>query len=475
MALASDWLRLDEVVADPDGEPSDHTVTELVRAFKHARQESKRLRVFASAAGVFAALALGAGLAALEASSQKAAAERNFAMAKDAADGLVIDIARNLRDKGLSVKMVRNILERSQNTFDNLLNNDPSNIALQRSKATMLGEFALTYLIAGDPEASMNAAQAAVKLSESIADRQKSDLSVQKDLALYISRLGDAETEKGHLEVARQHHERALAIRQKLLSSNPNELEVVRGVSVSLTRLGEIAETLGEFQNALRLFEQAVNLKKPLVKARLEWQRDLTVAYMKIGDAKFALRDMSGARAAFDDAIAYARSLQRSDDTKTQRDLAVALQRQGNLGLSTKDSSLAISAYLESLSMFRELAKLDNEHFEWSKDVAISQFKLGQANALARNVRQARIYLQDALQTREVLLLKSAEDHQLQTDDAENLMELAAVSPSVAEKVSLLRQARTRLAKLKTRKQTGAEQDVWLESIHQKLLQLRAN
>lgn len=155
LALASDWLRLDEVVSNPDGEPSDHTVAELVRSFKYTRQETKRLRVFASAAGVFAVLALGAGLAASAASSQKAAAERNFSMAKEAADGLVIDIARKLRHKGLSVEMVHNILERSQSTFDKLLKNDPSNIALQRSKATMLGEFAVTYLAAGDPEASM--------------------------------------------------------------------------------------------------------------------------------------------------------------------------------------------------------------------------------------------------------------------------------------------------------------------------------
>lgn len=320
----------------------------------------------------------------------------------------------------------------------------------------------------------MKAAQAAVQLSESIATRQKFALAVKQDLAQNLSRLADAETERGHLETAKHHHEQALNIRREILSSSPNELEVAREVTISLMRLGEIDETLGQFQNAVTLFEQASKLRKPLVKARPEWQRDLTVAYMKVGDAKLSLLDKPGARAAFDEAITNARNLYRSDDTNAQRDLAVALQRQGNLGLSTNDYSLAKRAYLECHSIFIELSKMDKGNFEFLKDVAISRFKLGQAEALAKNFLTARDYFQDALRARRDLLRESLEDHQLQTDIAENLMELERVSPPM-ERKSLLREARTLLTKLKNEKKTGIEQDAWLNLVNQKLAQLPDN
>src|SRR5215467_4130857 len=42
MAREAHWLRLNETLTDADGEPSEQTVSELVRGFNHTRQESKR-------------------------------------------------------------------------------------------------------------------------------------------------------------------------------------------------------------------------------------------------------------------------------------------------------------------------------------------------------------------------------------------------------------------------------------------------
>ena len=60
IARQQDWLRLEEPLADPDGAPSDRTVSELIRSFRHVRQETWRSRVLALAATVFAVLALAA-------------------------------------------------------------------------------------------------------------------------------------------------------------------------------------------------------------------------------------------------------------------------------------------------------------------------------------------------------------------------------------------------------------------------------
>ena len=54
LARDKDWLRVNETVTDTDGEQSDHVPAELIRSFRHTRQETKRLQSFAVVAGVFA-------------------------------------------------------------------------------------------------------------------------------------------------------------------------------------------------------------------------------------------------------------------------------------------------------------------------------------------------------------------------------------------------------------------------------------
>jgi WD40 repeat protein len=60
IARQQDWLRLEERFADADGAPSDRTVSELIRSFRHVRQETRRSRVLALTAAVFAVLAVAA-------------------------------------------------------------------------------------------------------------------------------------------------------------------------------------------------------------------------------------------------------------------------------------------------------------------------------------------------------------------------------------------------------------------------------
>ena len=62
-------------------------------------------------------------------------AERNFTLAKGAADGLVFDIAQGLRDvEGMRAGTVAKILATARATFDKLADAAPDNLALQRSR-----------------------------------------------------------------------------------------------------------------------------------------------------------------------------------------------------------------------------------------------------------------------------------------------------------------------------------------------------
>ena len=106
MARQRDWLRLTETLDDPDGEPSDRIVLELVRSFNHTRQETKRQRIFAAAALVLlvtAGIATWQAVVAVNAKDKAVAeqqrAERAHGQIKGTADRVVQSLALQARKK----------------------------------------------------------------------------------------------------------------------------------------------------------------------------------------------------------------------------------------------------------------------------------------------------------------------------------------------------------------------------------------
>ena len=85
------------------------------------------------------------------AQTQRDLAVRNFGIAKQAADHVVFRIAQDLRDvQGMRVELVRRILDAAQGMMDELARAAPDDLPLQRSRAAMFSEFAITYRGAGD-------------------------------------------------------------------------------------------------------------------------------------------------------------------------------------------------------------------------------------------------------------------------------------------------------------------------------------
>src|SRR5262249_28036099 len=106
MARERDWLRLTETLDDPDGEPSDRIILELVRSFNHTRQETKRQRIFAAAALVLlvtAGIATWQAVAAVNArdraQAEQARAERALDQVQSTANRVVQSLALQFRKK----------------------------------------------------------------------------------------------------------------------------------------------------------------------------------------------------------------------------------------------------------------------------------------------------------------------------------------------------------------------------------------
>src|ERR1700722_14816098 len=94
-------------------------------------------------------------------------AESNFAAAKQAADGLVFDIAQGLGDvEGIRVESVQKILGRAEATLKRIALKGSANRSLLRTRSAMLSEFASVYGKLGATSKQLETAMAALAIDE---------------------------------------------------------------------------------------------------------------------------------------------------------------------------------------------------------------------------------------------------------------------------------------------------------------------
>jgi tetratricopeptide (TPR) repeat protein len=157
------------------------------------------------------------------AQTQRDLAERNFGIAKDAADHVLFDIAQSLRHvQGMGVESVRRILDAAQAMMDQLARTSPDDRKLQRSRAAMLAEFATTYLAAGDLTRAQAAVGESLNVMRKLAAADPGNSGWQRDLSVSLNGVGEARLAAGDRAGARAAYEESLAIRRKLAAADPS-------------------------------------------------------------------------------------------------------------------------------------------------------------------------------------------------------------------------------------------------------------
>src|SRR5262249_54491161 len=165
MARERHWLRLDETLADPDGEPTDRVISELVRGFHHTRQETKRQRTFAAAAAV---LALAAGVAtwqAIEAKIARTVAEAQRDRAQRVLDQVVGNANRRVESFSRRIKRER----------DTVLHPPETGSRLPIEEANDLVTTGTALLARGDFRSSRSFLEEALRILESRPETQLPD------------------------------------------------------------------------------------------------------------------------------------------------------------------------------------------------------------------------------------------------------------------------------------------------------------
>jgi tetratricopeptide (TPR) repeat protein len=293
---------------------------------------------------------------------------------------------------------------------------DPANTGSQRDLSVghnMLGNVAIA---AGDLAAARAAYQAALDILIRLAAADPANTDWQRDLSVSHEKLGDVAIAAGDLAAARAAYQASLDIAERLAAADPANTGWQRDLSVSHNKLGDMAIAAGDLAGDLAAARAAYQASLDILirlaaadPANIEWQRDLSVSHIKLGNVAIAAGDLAAARAAYQAALDILNRLAAADPANTgwQRDLSVSHEKLGDVAIAAGDLAAARAAYQASLDIAERLAAADPANTGWQRDLSVSHEKLGDMAIATGDLAAARTAYQAAL---DILIQLAAAD-----------------------------------------------------------------
>jgi len=453
------------IASRPSGAPAPTEETQ--RFIRRSRQGATRRRNILTGsltAGLILAVAL-AGLAYWQrgiAVEQRAIAEqnetqakderdkatRNFGLAQETAESLVFDIARGLRNvEGMRAETVRKILETARATFEQLAASAPDDLPLQRSRSVMLGEFGDTYVTLGDLNQALQMYREAADVRERLARADPGNAARQRDLLVAYNQVGQMLEAQGDLNGALKQYRDALAIAEQLASAAPEDAGLQYDLGISHERIGGVLRSQGALVPALHEYEAKRDTVRRLLAldpakivvggagkidiktTRLGWQRDLSVAYQKIGEVLERQGKLADALKAHRDSLDIDKRLIATDpgNTHWQRDLLVSQNKVGHVLEQQGNSEDALSAYRDSLAIAQRLVVSDPSNTQWQWDLSFTYGFIADVLLTQGKLDEARKNYRDAISIRERMVAGDPGNAQWQQNLARIYIKLGEV------------------------------------------------
>jgi tetratricopeptide (TPR) repeat protein len=178
-------------------------------------------------------------------------------------------------------------------------------------------------------------------------------------------------------------------------TNDPANPQWQHDLSVSYVDLGDLAITTGDLAAARTAYQAALAIRERLAAAdpaNTQWQRDLSVSHERLGDLAVAAGDLATARTAHQAALTIRERLAAADPANTgwQRDLSISHNKLGDLATAAGDLAAARTAYQAALTIRERLAAADPANTEWQRDLSVSHNKLGDLATAAGDLATAR-------------------------------------------------------------------------------------
>jgi tetratricopeptide (TPR) repeat protein len=427
------------IAARPRGAPAPTEETQVfIRASRQDATRRRNILTGGLAAGLVVALGLAGyaywqrGLAdeqrgiaqhnEAQANDERDKATRNFKLAQHAAETLVFDIARGLRNvQGVSAETIRKILDTARASFEQLAAAAPDDPALQRSQSVMLGEFGDTYQILGDLDAALRAYRDGLAIMERLGPADPGNTLWQSDLSISYDKVGDVLKVQGKLADALQAYRDSLAIKERLAATNPGNPRWQRDLSVSYHKVGDVLMDQGLLADALQAYRDSLAIMERLAAAdpnNIYWQSDLSISYNKIGDVLVVQGKLEDALKTYRNSLAIARRLAAADpsNTRRQRSLSVAYERVGDVLKAQGQIADALKTYRDSLTIMERLAATDAGNTEWQRDLSIAYNKIGDVLLAQGQLAEALKTYRSSLAIRERLAAVDPSNTEWQRD-----------------------------------------------------------
>ena len=373
------------------------------RAFIAAsRLRANRAQVVAlGAAGVFALLAIGAGLGWRRAADERRIATRDFHAALTGVNDLVFNIAQGLRNAtGMRVGTTKTILDTAQRSVNTLLATEPHNRDLLHIRSAMLDNFVKTYLRSGDIRDAAAAAKEKLASDSRVAAQDPGNAQDQRSLGIALQDTGDVKQQAGDLAGATLAYREELAISRKLAAQHPGNAQAQKDVAVALERVGDVKLNAGDLTGATLAYRQELAVFRKLAAqnpGNAQDQRSLGIALQDIGNVRLKTGDLAGATRAYRQMLGIDRNLAAQDpgNAQTQQDVAADLGHIGDATLKADDLAGATRAYRQMLAIARKLAAQDPSNAEKQRSVAIALERIGDVKLKAGHLAGAtRAYRQ---------------------------------------------------------------------------------
>jgi tetratricopeptide (TPR) repeat protein len=409
---------------------------------------------------------------------QRDRAERNFGIAKTAADRVVFRIAQGLRDvEGMRIESARQILDTARGMMDELARAAPEDMSLRRSRAVMLNEFVTTYLGVGDLDSARAAADESLAIARALValDGDSDGVVPQHDLSVSLERTAFVRAFAGDLSGALAAFEECLAIRRRLMVVDADP-RWRKDVSLTLGNIGDVRMSLGDLPGAVAAYEESLTVARALATSEPRnprWQSELSARLSKVGQARQATGDMAAALAAFDEGLAIARAVAASDlgNTLWQREVAACLDRIGDLHLAMGDRVAALADFEEAVRIVRKLAALDPQNTDWQHGLAVTLDKVGSVRQVMGDRVAALAAYEESLAILRKLVASSPGRVGWQVDMAESLYHVSAVAEPERSR-AVLQEALAVIEVLERDGKLAPDEKHWPQTIRDRLATL---
>ena len=216
-------------------------------------------------------------------------------------------------------------------------------------------------------------------------------LTDQGDLARVRTTLADAQRE----------YEEAHRMTQRLAAGDPGNTDWQRDLTVAYIKLGDVAVGQGKLGEAAQGYRDSLAIRKTLAASdpgNTDRQRDLSVSYNRLGDVAVRQGQLEDATQGYRDSLGIAKQLAASDPSNTQwqRDLSVSYEKLGDVAVAQGQLTEAARVYTAGLAVRKTLAASDLSNTVWQRDLWISYYKLADVAERQKNFSEARTYWKQA-------------------------------------------------------------------------------